>query len=187
MKRVCMTVIALLGIGSLAVWSAPRPQQKSQARPAPGPTVPLRVEEQIDLLISEMLAAYQFGDVELMRQYYADDVSVVSGQWEAVLHGWASYAAGYRRLRERVQGMQLQRQNTYVNVKGNIAYATYQWQMLATVDAAPADVKGHTTLVLEKRGDRWMIVHNHWSIVSSAGGATLPQPQAPAPSKPPLL
>src|SRR5713226_10342819 len=46
-------------------------------------------DQAIDLAISEMLAAWQMGDVEMLHKYYADDVTVVSGAWEPPLLGWA--------------------------------------------------------------------------------------------------
>jgi ketosteroid isomerase-like protein len=42
------------------------------------------------------------------------------------------------------------------------------------VDGQPADSQGQTTLVLEKRNNRWVIVHNHTSLA--------PKVQQPAPA-----
>ena len=144
-------------------------------------TLPGRVPEEqvINSLIDEMLAAWQFGEVEMMHKHYADDVSVVSGDYEPPIYGWANYAQAYQRQRERVLSVQLQRLNTYVNVKGNWAWATYQWEFRAVVDAAASVVRGHTTLVLEKRAERWLIVHNHTSVVPVMN-APAPAPQLPA-------
>lgn len=158
-------------------------QQGRQQKPkkeSTEPVIPQKPEEQINLQISEMLAAWQFGNVELMHKYYAEDVSVVSGQWEPAIHGWAAYAAGYQRLRERVNSVNFDRANTYVNVKGTLGYASYQWAMQANVDSTPSEIRGHTTLILEKRLDRWLIIHNHTSIVSQVSST----PPSPA-QKPP--
>ena len=82
-----------------------------------------------------------------------------------------------------MNGVRLERENTYVNVKGNVAYAAYQWTFTAEMDGKPAGSRGHTTLVLEKRGDRWLIVHNHTSVVEQAQikPVEAPKPLAPKP------
>lgn len=132
--------------------------------------------EAIDLAISEMLGAWQIGDIEMLHKYYADDVTVVSGAWEPPLIGWVNFVQAYQTQRVRVQGAQLERRNTLVKVTGNLAWADYQWEFSATVDGKPTSARGHTTLILERRNDRWLIVHNHTSLVSDAAP---PQPASP--------
>jgi len=138
---------------------------------------PVRVPEEqvVDMGISEMLAAWQIGDIELLQKYHAEDVTVVSGAYEPPVVGWANYLQAYQRQRERMQQVWLDRRNTYVNVKGNIAWAAYQWDFAAMVDGKLTSARGHTTLVLEKRKDRWLIVHNHTSMIPEA------QPSQPTP------
>src|SRR2546427_5486633 len=46
-----------------------------------------------------------------------------------------------------------------IKVDGNVGWASYQWEFGATVDNSPMVVRGQTTLILEKRKDRWVIVH----------------------------
>lgn len=151
------------------------------------PLVGLPEEQVINGGLSEMLAAWQIGNVELLHQHYADDVTVVSGAWEPPLMGWAKYLQAYQSQRERVQNPTLDRLNTYINVKGNIAWAVYQWQFAALVDGKPTSARGHTTLILEKRNARWLIVHNHTSIVpefKEAAPAPPPKPAAPPSARP---
>jgi uncharacterized protein (TIGR02246 family) len=138
-------------------------------------------EELINAGIGEMLAAWQIGDLPLMQNYFSPDVTVISGVYEAPVHGWANFAAAYQRWRQRMQGVRLERENTYVNVKGNVAYAAYQWTFSAEMDGKPAGSRGHTTLILEKRGDRWLIVHNHTSVVEQA---QIKPVEMPTPVKP---
>jgi len=136
-------------------------------------------EQVINADLSEMLAAWQIGNVELLHKHYADDVTVVSGAWEPPLMGWTNYVKAYQGQQQRMQGGNLDRVNTYVNVKGNIAWAAYQWQFSALVDGKPTSARGHTSLILEKRNGRWLIVHNHTSIVPEVREVT------PAPSPKP--
>jgi ketosteroid isomerase-like protein len=144
-------------------------------------TVKLPDEQQIDLLISEMLGAWQLGDIERLHQAYADDVSMVSGAWEPPVVGWSNYLANYQKQHARVQQVRMDRQNTYVRVSGNSAWACYQWDFSGVVDGQQNAARGQTTLVLERRNARWIIVHNHTSLIQAA---SVPVPAMPPPATP---
>jgi len=148
--------------------------------------LPMPDAQAIDLMIAQMLGAWQVGDVEMMRKFYADDLTMVSGAWEQPLFGWANYLRAYQAQRARVQGGRLDRRNTYTKVMGDMAWSTYQWAFTGQVDGKPVDAFGHTTLVLQKRAGNWIIVMNHTSSVSSpeptAPATAVPQPSGAAPS-----
>jgi len=142
-------------------------------------------DQAIETEISQMLGAWQVGNTELMHKYYADDVTVVSGLWEPPLVGWANYLRAYERQRERMTSGRLDRSNTLILAKGSIAWATYQWDFGAVVDGRATAARGQTTLIFEKRGDRWLIVHNHTSMVPEMKpAAPAQQPAAPKPNPP---
>lgn len=163
-------LVCLFVAAAIAVPSIDAQKKKKDSKDAKDAAVMPRGsdEELINAGIGEMLAAWQIGDVTLMQGYFAPDCTVISGVYEAPVHGWANFAQAYQRWRERMQGVRLERENTYVNVKGNLAYAAYQWTFSAEMDGKPAGSRGHTTLILEKRGDRWLILHNHTSVVEQA-------------------
>ena len=94
-----------------------------------------------------------------------------------------AYARAYQAQRARIQGGQLDRTNTLIKLEGSTAWATYQWEYFAVIDQAQHDVRGHTTLVLEKQGDDWVIVLDHTSVVSDTLGQA--STSAPAPAQPP--
>jgi ketosteroid isomerase-like protein len=53
------------------------------------------------------------------------------------------------------------------------------------VDGQPSAARGQTTLILEKRNNHWVIVHNHSSLVSTVqpvAPANTPQPPPNSPS-----
>jgi ketosteroid isomerase-like protein len=134
-------------------------------------------EQQIEYMLSEMLAAWQLGDIEKLHKDYAEDVSVVNGAWAPPVFGWTNYLAVYQQQRARMQQVRMDRSNTFIKVSGTVAWATYQWDFAAVVDGQPATSQGHTTVVLEKRNNHWVIVHNHTSQVP---GTTPIAPAKPA-------
>jgi uncharacterized protein (TIGR02246 family) len=135
----------------------------------------------IDLMVSQMLGAWQIGDMDMLKTFYADDVLVVSGMWEPPLKGWANYARAYQAQRARTQAVRLDRRNTFIKTQGETAWCTYQWDFTAQVDGNASSAAGHTSLVLQKRADRWLIVLNHTSTAITPQA----QPQQAAPAAAP--
>jgi ketosteroid isomerase-like protein len=148
-------------------------------------------EQQIDYAISEMIGAWQLGDIDRLHKAYADDAVFVSGVWAPPVFGWSNYLPLYQQQHARTQQVRLDRLNTFIKVSGTVAWACYQWDFSGTVDGQPMTTRGQTTLVFEKRNDRWLIVHNHTSVALPTPGSVAqpagPQstPTTPQPSKPP--
>jgi ketosteroid isomerase-like protein len=147
---------------------------------ASAPLVPLSDSQAIEMLISQMLAAWQLGDEQMLHTYYADDVLIISGAWEPPLQGWTNYLRAYQAQRARTQGVRLERSNTFTKVLGTAAWSTYQWEFTGQVDGAPSSAFGQTTLMLEKRAGKWLIVVNHTSVAPTpqrpVQSSTLPNP-----------
>ncbi len=149
--------------------------QKAEA-PAQGVMPQGNDNEVIDYRIAEMLAGWQLGDTNMMHGVYADDVSVVSGAYEPPIIGWTNFLATYQKLRARITSAQKERKNTYTVVRGNLAWSSFQWEFHGEVDGAPAHWRGQTTLVLEKRAGKWMIVHDHTSVTADGSVPAAPKP-----------
>ncbi len=86
--------------------------------------------------------------------------------------GWDNFLKDYQAQRAQVSGARMDRSNTLIKVTGNSAFATYQFIYAAQMDGKVVQFRGHTTLVLAKQEDRWVITLNHSSIVDSS----LPEP-----------
>src|ERR1700675_4502972 len=130
---------------------AQKNKKKSQADAPlpPNPMLSLPQEQQIDYMISELLGAWQVGDIEKLHSHYADDASVVNGSWAPPIVGWTAYLTSYQSQRARTQQVRLDRLNTLVRVDGNFAWASYQWDFSGVVDGTPITAAGQTTLILE--------------------------------------
>jgi uncharacterized protein (TIGR02246 family) len=182
--------IILLGALIFLVVVSPATAQKKKKAPTPADNssvVPLPDEQQVDYVISEMLGAWQLNDTERMHKDYADDVVVVQGVYAPPVIGWTNYLASYQASRQRMNRVRLDRANTFIKVDGNVAWACYQWDFAAVVDEQTSTAQGQTTLVLQKRDGKWLIVMNHTSLVSPTPGSTpasTPKPPAAVAAKP---
>jgi ketosteroid isomerase-like protein len=150
-----------------------------------GHILPMKDEEQIDYLISEMLGAWQINDIDRLHKDYADDVSFVNGGWAPPVIGWSNYLPLYQQQRARMQQVRMDRTNTYIKVEGNVGWACFQWDFSATVDGQPVTSQGQTTLVVAKRNNRWVIVHNHTSLAQAPPSPSA-QPSSQSPPTKPL-
>jgi ketosteroid isomerase-like protein len=182
-QKVLLCVLAAL---FLLTWVSPATAQKEKKKKkdqtdSPKTLANLNDEQQIDYMLSEMLGAWQLGDIEKLHAQYADDVSMVSGAWAPPVFGWTNYLAVYQQQRARMQKVRLDRSNTYIKINGNTGWACYQWDFAADVDGQPVESKGQTTVVVEKRNNHWVIVHNHTSLPP---GAKQPAPATPPPTQP---
>ena len=174
-------LLLLVSVLSLAcVFSAAaQKEKKKKADPASSTDtsktlIPLTDEQQIDYTLSDMLGAWQLGDIEKLHKDYADDVAMVNGSWAPPIFGWTNYLAIYQQQRARMTQVRMDRFNTYIKVNGAVGWACYQWDFQALVDGQQAQSQGHTTVVLEKHENHWVIVLNHTSAA--------PKPQQPAPA-----
>ena len=172
------TFLPLIGVAlvlTCALTAMAQKEKKQKKNDAPADSsnspIPLPDEQSIDYTISEMLGAWQLGDVEKMHRDYAEDVAIVSSSWGPPVIGWTNYLAIYQQQHARMQQVRLDRSNTYIKVSGTVAWACYQWDFGAVVDGEPTGSQGQTTLVLEKRNNHWAIVHNHTSLVRGVSGS----------------
>jgi ketosteroid isomerase-like protein len=143
-------------------------------------------QERIDYTISEMLGAWQIGDIEKLHKNMADDIIVVNGVWAPPVVGWTNYLASYQAQRARTQQIRMDRVNTLIHITGNIASACYQWDFAAVVDGQQSGARGQTTLLFEKRPEnRWIIILNHTSIVETGTSVGAVPTAQPAPTAKP--
>ena len=177
--RIFGALLAALGIlFALAITpgaSAQNDKKKKKNEPPPkvdnnstNPIVPLTDEQQIDYMLSEYLGAWQLGDTERLHKYYSEDVSVVSGAWAVPVIGWTNFLALYQQQRSRMQQVRMDRMNTYIKVNGTTAWTCHQWEFAAVMDGTPTAARGQTTFVLVKKDNRWLIAHDHTSVVQTS-------------------
>jgi ketosteroid isomerase-like protein len=140
--------------------------QASNTTDASASVLTPEISTQIDQAIGEMLGAFQLGDIETMHKHYADNATFVSGTYAPPVVGWQNYVPVYQAGMAGFQGIQLIRRNTYVYNTADVAWAMYQWEFLSTYNGKPFSAEGQTTLIFDKVGDKWLIVHNHTSQVT---------------------
>ncbi|MGH9789342.1 MAG: YybH family protein [Candidatus Acidiferrales bacterium] len=136
-------------------------------------------EEEIEAVITTVLEAYRTGDSATLGRNYAPEVTVVPGDYSPLIDGWSNVEPRYRLAYAAFAQLELLRENTRIARRGKLAWAFYQWRLAGARGKDMVQAQGHTTMILEKRGGHWLIVHNHTSMVPTAGPAPGPAPAAP--------
>jgi len=170
----------ILTLALVAVAVPPGAQKKDKNKNTPPPDMGEDIKssmhapdsQTIDQAIGEAMGYWQIGDPESLHKYYSEDVVLVSGAWEPPVIGWDNFLKAYQAQRAQVSGARMDRSNTLIKVNGNSAWATYQFTYVAQMEGKVVQFRGHTTLILAKQADRWVITLNHSSIVDSS----LPEP-----------
>lgn len=159
----------------------PTPQQEAEVKSA----LPALPDSQaVDQAVGEALGYWQIGDIDSLHKYYADDVVVVSGAWEPPVIGWDNFVKAYQAQRAQAPNGRIDRSNTVIKVNGNSAWATYQFIYSVNTEGRTAVFHGHTTVVLSKLGDRWVIALNHSSVIDSPASASTATATSASPAKP---
>jgi len=186
-RMMAALLVAGLLVGTVTAQAQNDKKKKKKDAPTAdegGSVIPLSDEQRIDYILSEVLGAWQIGDTERMHKNYAEDVSVVNGGWAAPIIGWGNYEMLFKQQRATMQQVRLERSNTYIKVNGATAWACYQWEFSAVVNGTPSAARGQTTYVLEKKDARWLIAHDHTSVVQSTQQPATAPPAAVTPAKP---
>jgi len=187
----CLRIWIILALALMAVaipaGAQKKDKNKNKNTPTTDPTEDIKSaihtpdSQAIDQAIGEALGYWQIGDAESMHKYYAEDVVLVSGAWESPVIGWDNFLRAYKAQRAQVSGARMDRSNTLIKVNGDSAWATYQFIYVAQMEGKVVQFRGHTTLVLVKQADRWVITLNHSSVVDSS----VPEPATPTDSTQP--
>ncbi|OGT95042.1 MAG: hypothetical protein A2083_00625 [Gemmatimonadetes bacterium GWC2_71_9] len=115
--------------------------------------------------VIEALAAFsQAKNVAGLDTLYAPDAWVRIVEGAGVNRGWVDYRdhhlapelAEFQNFTYRYFEIEPQ-------VRGNVAWASFRYELIADTPQGHVEVEGRGTAILEKRDGRWLIVHTHTS------------------------
>ena len=148
-------IVALLLVGltlTQSAWARPK---------SPGPGA-----DDFKGRMQKVLAAWETLDSAKAAPFYAKDADLKFFDLAPLKYtGWAEYAAGVDKVAADLKSIRFtlgDDARTYR--RGNVAWATATMRAeVATKGGAKQTIEGRWTLVWEKRGKDWLIVHEHFS------------------------
>jgi ketosteroid isomerase-like protein len=168
-SSVAMTVCVLgVLIGPAAAFSigaqAPTPPPATQAPVAPDKA-----------LMQKIVDAWSTMNPDNVAQYYAQEGNNVFYDFTPLKYaGWKEYAEGVRKIVADYSSAKFSlNPDAQVHRRGNLAWGTATWHAdFVKKDSTKEVLDGRWTVVWEKRGDNWLIVHDHYSVPLGAPSQT---------------
>ena len=122
-------------------------------------------EVAIQQQIGKYKAALDAASVELASQVWdtSPDVSFIYPGGHQ--HGWEEIKGVYTFFGSTFTDRRLTTRDVSVHVLGDAAWAEFYWHFTAKVSSSgtPMESDGRETQVYRKNGDRWMLMHVHYS------------------------
>jgi ketosteroid isomerase-like protein len=157
MTRKSLLLSAVLLMVALPVW----------AQPAKAPAT----KTDFKALVDGYWAVWGTGDVAKAGEMYAKDADLVFYDLEPLKYrGWAEYSKGVvPNVLDKFASVKFTvNDDLKATVRGNVAWTTVTVHADGTLKAAgPMKADIRHTIVWERRGGRWLIVHEHVSVPSS--------------------
>lgn len=115
--------------------------------------------------VVEAVAAYtQAKNYRALDTLYAPGQGVHIIEGAGINHGWEDYRDHHLRPElAEFQNVQYRYYAIEPVVRGNLAWASFRYDLAVDTPQGRVEAEGRGTLVLEKRDGRWVIVHQHTS------------------------
>lgn len=149
-----LTFLACVVAGTLAIVSAAPPKASDS-------------ESDIKAQYAKMLAAWETLKAENAAPYYAHDAGLVFYDVAPLKYeGWTAYQDGAQKLfLDGAKSLKFKvNDDLKVTRRGNVAWTTRTMRISAEMkEGKPLELDCRDTVIWEKRGGRWLIVHEHVS------------------------
>ena len=124
-------------------------------------------KDDIEKVVEILVTAFRTGDYDLLEPYLDDKIVIVPVVFTEPMEGKEIVLESYKAQQQAFQASEMSREGTRIHRQGKVAWVSYRWEYAANYEGRLFSFRGHTTLVLRKRGKRWLIVHNHTSALPS--------------------
>ena len=124
-------------------------------------------EQALHELVPKIVASWETFDLAKIEPYYAKDADLTYFDLAPLKYNnWADYRATVPKvLFEPNTSLKLKvNDDLRVHSRGSLAWATFTFGAdMTTKQGAASHLDGRWTMVLEKRGQGWIVVHEHVS------------------------
>ncbi len=116
--------------------------------------------------------AIETGDIKTLDKIWSDDESVLIFESGGEDKGWKNYRDHH--LAPELKAFKNTKytvSDVNVKVDGKTAWATFKYALSADYKERKIESNGVGTMIFEKKGDNWLIVHSHTSAKRSQPAA----------------
>lgn len=135
-------------------------------------------EAAIRAVLTRYAAGYETGELAAIEKLWLRDETVSVAEAGSFNHGWTDFRDHHLGPElGAMKNVKFPFEDIRIHVNGKLAWVTFNYKMSGESRGRAFDNAGAATLVLEKRGSDWLVVHQHTSAKR--------RPAAPVPAKPP--
>ena len=115
--------------------------------------------------IAKYTAALDAADINLASQVWRTSPQITLIHPAGHAHGWDEIKGFYNYFGANFSERKLTARDVSVHVNRDTAWAEFYWHFTAkqNKDNAAVESDGRSTQIYEKAGDRWELVHEHYS------------------------
>jgi len=113
-------------------------------------------------MLEAVAAQTRAKDLAGLDTLHAHDAWVRIIEGAGVNNGWVDYRDNHL-TPELAELGNLRYFDVEPQVRGDVAWAAFRYELTVTTPQGRVEVEGRGTAILEKRGERWLIVHVHTS------------------------
>lgn len=117
--------------------------------------------------MEKVYSAWSTLDASKPAMFYAKDASLAFFDVTPLKYkGWQDYEDGFRKIAAGYKSLDITiSPDFHATQAGDVAWVTYTLDLVMQPhDGDPLKVQARGTDILEKRGEEWMIVHEHVSV-----------------------
>lgn len=121
-------------------------------------------EAAIRAVVMQHAVAHETGDLATVEKLWVHDDSATVAEGGQFNYGWTEFRDHHLRPEfEAMKNIKFPLEDIKIHAKGGMAWVTFSYKMSGEYKGRAFDNAGAATLVLEKRGSDWRIVHEHTS------------------------
>jgi ketosteroid isomerase-like protein len=130
-------------------------------------------EAAVRAVLDTLADVYVTRDVATLRAVFAPDPDVVmfSPGAEARFVGLSEIEAKAQHDWSRSESASLTYRSTSISAAGSVAWVATDADFAVKAGGREMTMPAHITFVLEKRGERWLVVQAHYSLAAAPGTA----------------
>ncbi|MBI5680778.1 MAG: nuclear transport factor 2 family protein [Methanobacterium sp.] len=138
-----------------------------------------KIEAEVMNMLDKYVKAYENKDIEALMNLFVDDpnlVAIGTGKDEWV-EGHKKLKTGFKRDFSQAENIDMGFEKITISNSGNVAWVSSLMTMNAEVSGGEVLLCGRLSLILEKKDNKWLFTHLHFSVpaIEQEKGRSFPE------------
>jgi ketosteroid isomerase-like protein len=125
-----------------------------------------KVKNEVMEVLDNYAKAYRDKNLQGILELFIDDddLVVIGTGYDEWITGKIGLSSGFSRDMEQADSINVNFRNITISAAGNVSWLSGHMNMGAVVNSQEIFLPGRLSAVLEKRNDKWLFAHLHYSL-----------------------